>query len=137
MLERNAATYDFEVSAIVPASPVRVHATWLSSSGHTAMTGADAEIDPRVGGDYEAWDGYITGRTLALDPGRRIAQSWRTEDFTEEDLDSEIEVPFELVDEGTRVTIRHSNVPTRQREYEEGGWEENYFVPMREYFGSA
>ncbi len=129
-------TYNFEVSAIVPASPAQVYETWLSSSGHTAMTGADASVDPRVGGNYDAWDGYITGRTIALDPGRRIVQSWRTADFTEEDLDSEIDVLFEAVDEGTRVTINHSDVPALQRGYEEGGWEESYFVPMREYFAA-
>ena len=129
-------TYNFEVSAIVPASPERVYETWLSSSGHTAMTGADASVDPRVGGNYDAWDGYITGRTIALDPGRRIVQSWRTADFTEEDLDSEIDVLFEAVDEGTRVTINHSDVPALQRGYEEGSWEESYFVPMREYFAA-
>lgn len=129
-------TYNFEVSAIVPASPEQVYETWLSSSGHTAMTGADASVDPRVGGNYDAWDGYITGRTIALDPGRRIVQSWRTADFTEEDLDSEIDVLFEAVDEGTRVTINHSDVPALQRGYEEGGWEESYFVPMREYFAA-
>lgn len=130
-------TYNFEVSAIVPASPEQVYETWLSSSGHTAMTGADASVDPRVGGNYDAWDGYITGRTIALDPGRRIVQSWRTADFTEEDLDSEIDVLFEAVDEGTRVTINHSDVPALQRGYEEGGWEESYFVPMREYFAAS
>ncbi|TDW31084.1 SRPBCC domain-containing protein [Cryobacterium psychrophilum] len=93
-------------------------------------------IDPRVGGTYEAWDGYITGHTVALDPRRRIMQSWRTPDFTDEDLDSEIEVLFEAVAEGTHVTIRHSDVPTLQRSYEEGGWEDSYFVPMRAYFAS-
>lgn len=134
--ERCAVTYNFEVSTIVPASPERVYETWLSSSGHTAMTGADASIDARVGGDYKAWDGYITGQTLALDPGHRIMQSWRTDDFTEDDLDSEIEVLFEAVEDGTRVTIHHSDVPVLQRGYEERGWEENYFVPMQEYFES-
>ncbi len=129
-------TYDFEVSAIVPASPDRVYATWLSSSGHTAMTGADAAVDPRVGGYYDAWDGYISGRTLELDPGQRIVQTWRTTEFADDDPDSEIEVLFENVEEGTRVTVLHSNVPADQREYEDGGWEDSYFVPMREYFAA-
>ncbi|MEC5148538.1 SRPBCC domain-containing protein [Cryobacterium sp. GrIS_2_6] len=59
------------------ASPERVYETWLSSTGDTAMTGTDASIDARVGGDDKAWDGYITGQTLVLDPGHRIMQSWR------------------------------------------------------------
>ena len=127
--------YDFEVSDVLPGTPDEIYRAWLSSDGHAAMTGASAEIDPTVGRAYEAWDGYITGRTLVLEPGRRIVQTWRTSEFAETDPDSEIDVRLEPVDGGTRITIRHRNVPDGQREYEHGGWQENYFDPMRMYFG--
>jgi activator of HSP90 ATPase len=107
----------------------------MSSAGHTAMTSAAARVDPRVGGDFDAWDGYITGRTLALEPGRRIVQSWRTSEFNDTHEDSRIEVLLEPEGMGTRITIRHANVPDGQTGYEEGGWQESYFDPMREYFG--
>ncbi len=126
--------YEFEVSDVLPAAPEAVYRAWMSSEGHTAMTGAGARIDPRVGGEFEAWDGYITGRTLALEPGRRIVQSWRTSEFAGSDVDSEIEVLLEPAGEGTRITVRHSNVPDGQLGYQHGGWQENYFDPMREYF---
>ena len=127
--------YDFEVSDILPGTPQDIYAAWMSSAGHTAMTGAEAHVDPQVGGEFDAWDGYITGRTLALDPGRRIVQSWRTSEFTDGHEDSQIEVLLEPVDEGTRITVRHTNVPDDQPAYEQGGWQESYFDPMRAYFG--
>lgn len=37
-------------------------------------------------------NGYIIGRNLALESGKRIVQSWRTKKFTAADPDSEIEV---------------------------------------------
>lgn len=126
--------YDFEVSDTIPATPHDIYAAWLSSAGHSAMTGSDAEVDPAVGGAFEAWDGYITGRTISLDPDRRIVQSWRTSEFDESQPDSQIEVLLEPDGEGTRVTIRHTNVPDGQLGYEQGGWQESYFEPMREYF---
>ena len=126
--------YDFEVSDTLPGTPDAIYEAWISSEGHSAMTGAGAHVDPAVGGDFDAWDGYITGRTLALEPGRRIVQSWRTSEFTDEHDDSQIEVLLEPVGEGTRVTIRHSNVPDGQLGYEQGGWQDSYFDPMREYF---
>jgi hypothetical protein len=43
----------------------------MSSAGHSAMTSAEAHVDPSVGGTFDAWEG-ITGRTLTLEPGRRI-----------------------------------------------------------------
>jgi uncharacterized protein YndB with AHSA1/START domain len=127
-------TYDFDVSAVIPATPPQVYAAWLSSSGHAAMTGAGAAVDGTVGGDFEAWDGYITGSTLELDPGRRIVQSWRTSEFPADAADSTIEVTLEPAGAGTLVTIHHSGVPRDQCSYEEGGWQENYFDPMAEYF---
>ena len=127
--------YDFVVSDVIPAAPDAIYAAWLSSEGHTAMTGADASVEPEVGGAFQAWDGYIAGRTMALEPGRRIVQSWRTDEFSEADADSQIEVLLEPVPGGTRVTIHHTNVPDGQLGYEQGGWQESYFDPMKAHFG--
>ncbi len=125
--------YEFTVSDVIPAQADDVYAAWMSSDGHAAMTGDPAKIDPRVGGAFEAGDGYISGTTLELEPPRRIVQSWRTTDFAPEDPDSRIEVLFEPVAEGTRVTLRHTSIPDGQSGYEDG-WRDYYFAPMREYF---
>ena len=129
-----AATYDFEQSDVVPATPAAVYDAWMSSTGHTAMTGGAAVVDPRVGGEFSAWDDYIHGRTLELEPGSRILQSWRTTEFADGDADSHIEVLLEAVDGGTLVRIRHSEVPVDHRGYEDRGWRDYYFEPMRAYF---
>ena len=125
---------DFEVSSPMPASPATVFSTWMSSEGHSAMTGGDASVDARVGGAYTAWNGYIQGRTIELEAPTRIVQSWRTTDFTADDEDSRIDVRLADHDGGTLVTIRHSNVPDGHDGYENGGWEQSYFGPMRAYF---
>jgi uncharacterized protein YndB with AHSA1/START domain len=59
-------TYDFKLSCTLPASPEAVYDAWLDSAEHSAMTGAGAKINNRVGGAYSAWDGYITGKTVEL-----------------------------------------------------------------------
>jgi activator of HSP90 ATPase len=63
-----------EVSATVPASPAEVYASFLDSSKHSAMTGAKASVDSRIGGKFTAWDDYISGTTVALDPTHKITQ---------------------------------------------------------------
>ena len=68
-------TYDFKLSCTLPAGPEAVYDAWLDSAAHSAMTGARAKIVKRVGGPYSAWDGYITGKTVELIPGKRIVQS--------------------------------------------------------------
>ncbi len=127
-------TYDFEVSGVVPAPPEKLYRAWLSSDEHTAMTGGVATIDPNVGGEFTAWDGYINGKNLELEPYARIVQSWRTTQFTDDDPDSQIEVNFESAEGGTLVRIRHSGVPSEQLGYENGGWQKSYLDPMRNYF---
>jgi len=39
------ATYDVVVSAQMPAAPHVVFAAWMSSEGHSQMTGAPAEVE--------------------------------------------------------------------------------------------
>jgi uncharacterized protein YndB with AHSA1/START domain len=133
----NPETYDFEQSTILPATPNAVYDAWMSSAGHSAMTGGEAVIDPRVGGEFTAWDGYIAGRTLELDPQRLIRQSWRTTEFSPENVDSQIEVVLEPVSEGTLLRLRHTDVPADHLSYEKDGWSSNYFEPMKAYFAKG
>jgi uncharacterized protein YndB with AHSA1/START domain len=58
----------FTISTLLPAVPEQVFRAWLSTSGHTAMTDSPAKVEPRVGGKFTAWDGYITGKTIELKP---------------------------------------------------------------------
>ena len=127
-------TDSFEISTVLAAPAHHVYAAWLSSDEHTAMTGGAAQIDPTIGGRFSAWDGYITGTTLELEPQRRIVQSWRTAEFPANAIDSRLEILLEEDAEGTRLTLKHSNIPAGQGSAYESGWVSNYFDPMKDYF---
>ena len=125
---------EFEVSAVIPASPIEVYKAWLDSKSHSQMTGGKAKVSAKVGESFQAWDGYITGKNLILEPGKRIVQSWRTSEFKDSEEDSQIELSLEPVKEGTKLTLRHTNLPANGEQYEQG-WVDNYFAPMKAYFG--
>ena len=125
---------EFEVSAVIPASPIEVYKAWLDSKSHSQMTGGKAKVSAKVGESFQAWDGYITGKNLILEPGKRIVQSWRTSEFKDSEKDSQIELSLEPVKEGTKLTLRHTNLPAHGDQYEQG-WVDNYFDPMKAYFG--
>ena len=127
----------FTVSTLLPAAPETIFRAWLSTEGHAAMTGSPAKIEPRVGGTFSAWHGYITGKTLALRPYSQISQSWRTSEFSAADPDSRIEIVIEPAQGGALLTLTHSGIPPGQAESYESGWEESYFAPMREYFAKS
>jgi uncharacterized protein YndB with AHSA1/START domain len=123
-----------KVSTVLPASPEKVYTAWLDSEAHGRFTGGKAEIDPTVGGAFTAWDGYIQGVTLELEPFRRILQSWRTDDFPAGSPDSRLEVLLEAVEGGTRITLVHTEIPDGQSAEYKQGWLDYYFAPMGEYF---
>lgn len=123
----------FTISEWFPASPEKIYLAWLDSKGHSDMTGSPARISSKVGEEFEAWDGYIFGKNLELEPGKRILQSWRTTEFDPSEQDSLVEIFFEPVLNGTKVTIHHSNLPAHGSQYRQG-WIDFYFQPMKEYF---
>jgi len=129
--------YDFTVCDVIPATAEEIYDTWLDSAGHEQITGGKpASVTPIRGAEFTVWNGFISGRNLELDRPRRIVQSWRTTRFTEADVDSQIEVLLEPVADGTRISVRHSNVPDGQTSYRDGGWQRSYFDPMKAYFGA-
>jgi activator of HSP90 ATPase len=124
----------FELTVVLPATPEEIYAAWLSGKGHAALTGSPAQVDGKVGGKFKAWDGYISGRTLELEPGRRIVQAWRTSEFPDDAPDSRLEIVLEPANDGTKLTLIHSDIPVDQVESYRHGWQESYFDPMQEYF---
>jgi uncharacterized protein YndB with AHSA1/START domain len=127
---------EFEVSALIPATPQEIFDAWLDSRGHGEMTGSPAKASPEPGAGFEAWDGYIRGTNVILERPARIVQSWRTANFDASDPDSQIEVRLEAKDGGTQVTIHHSRLPAHGSRYETG-WPEHYFEPMRTHFSRS
>jgi len=125
---------EFSISESFPAKVPDIYNAWLSSDGHSAITGSPAHVDGKIGGSFTAWDGYISGSTLELIPNQRIVQAWRTTEFPDDAPDSHLEILLEEFDGGTKVTLIHSNLPEDQVDSYRQGWEDFYFKPMREYF---
>ena len=130
------ATERIELSRVLPATPESIFRAWMTATEHAEFTGAPATIDATEGGDFEVWDGYITGKTLELRPPRLIIQAWRTTEFPEDAPDSRLEVSLEAADGGTCVTIRHSEIPEGHGKAYRQGWGEHYLDRLQEYFRS-
>jgi len=120
---------------IVPATPVEVYEAFMDAKKHSAFTGSRATCDPKVGGEFTAWDGYISGKNLELEKGKRIIQEWVTTDWPKNYPPSRLELNFKAVKEGTEISMIHSEVPTEQADDTKQGWIDFYWEPLKEYFG--
>ena len=124
---------EFTLNTKINATAKEIYITWLNSEGHMKMTGGAANISDKIGDGFTAWDGYIEGKNIELEPYGRILQSWRTSQFEENEEDSQIEVLLNEVDGQTELTLIHTNVPESGEHYKKG-WDDHYFQPMKAYF---
>ncbi len=115
---------DYELWGDLPATPEEVYEAWLDPDRHPALR------------DNPPAEGFGRGRPLALEPGRRIVQAWHTVGFPEDAPESRVEVVLDAIAGGTRVTLRHSDVPSGGRQRAERGWHEYYLDPLRLYFAA-
>ncbi len=129
-------TDSFKISAQFPVSARELYQAWLDSKQHARFTGAGAKIKADVGGKFSAWDGYILGKTMELIPFQRIVQSWRTTDFPSGCDDSVIDITFQDMKSGSKMTIKHTRIPKGHGQEYKDGWKQFYFKPMKEYFSS-
>ena len=114
--------------------PVEIYDALINAKKHSAFTGAKATGVARAGGKFTAWDGYITGKHLELEPGRRIVQEWKTTEWPAGSLPSRLEWTFTEKRGGTEVALLHSQVPASQAESYRQGWKDYYWTLLQEYF---
>jgi activator of HSP90 ATPase len=127
-------TEELKLSILLPVKPEELYHAWQDSKTHAAFTGDAAVIDPKVGGKFTAWNGYIMGKNLELESPRRIFQSWRTTEFPEDALDSLLEILIEPTGKGSKLTLIHTQIPKGQAEQYKEGWLDYCFTPMKAYF---
>jgi uncharacterized protein YndB with AHSA1/START domain len=125
------------LSRRLDAPPERLYEAFMDSDLHSEFTGGEASVDPRVGGAFTAWDGYIEGTTLELEPGARIVQAWRAEEFPEDAPDSRLEVLFERDGDGTLLTLLHTEVPPGMGPTYEKGWVDYYLDPLERWLADS
>jgi uncharacterized protein YndB with AHSA1/START domain len=124
----------FTLKVLIQAEPEQVYQTWINSQLHTLITGGNYQVDPVAGGRFNAWDGYISGSFIDLDPPRRIRMYWRASEFPEKSADSQLEILFEEKDNATQITLTHTEIPQGLGESYRQGWSDFYLNPLVKYY---
>jgi uncharacterized protein YndB with AHSA1/START domain len=121
-------------TVIIPASPKEVYDAYVDAKKHSQFTGSKATSKAVVGGKMTAWDGYIFGKYLELEEGKRIVQEWTTTDWAEGYGPSKLNLTFKKVPEGTELTMVNCDVPKEKADEIADGWIEFYWNPLKKYF---
>ena len=115
------------------ASPARLFKMYTDSREHSAATGAKAVVSRKVGGNFSAFGGTITGKMLVIVPNCMIVQVWRAKHWKKTDLDSILVLKFSKIKDGTQIDLVHVNVPEHDHDGVSQGWEKYYWTPWRAY----
>ena len=112
------------------AQPHEVFEALMDSRKHSEFTGQEAVISREVGGKFTAYDGYIHGKTIKIEPDKLIVQEWWANDWPEGAV-SKATFKITKTKAGSRLALSQTGVPDEQAEEIERGWEEFYWEPMR------
>jgi len=116
------------------STPEAIYKVLLSSRGHSDFTGSRTKINARVGSKFTAWDGYISGKNIALTKGKRIEQEWMTSEFPEGYGPSILKISLLKKGEGTELSMIQTRVPVSQVKRYDEGWHSAYWEPLKVYF---
>ena len=134
MAERKTDTRTIRQRVTIPAPPAKVYEALVNAKKHAAFTAAEATGVARVGARFTAWDGYISGKHLLLDKGRRIVQEWTTTQWPRGASASRLDIRLAPSGNGTALTMIHSGVPASRAASLRDGWKEYYWTPLKAWF---
>ncbi len=133
--EKTEKTKTIKQTEFIPgAKPEEVYSALLDARKHAAFTGSPATGTNRVGGKFTAWDGYISGKNLELEPGKRIVQEWKTTEWPVGSPPSRLEWTFKAKAGGTQAVLVQSEVPSSQADSYRQGWIDYYWTPLKVFF---
>jgi len=119
---------------LIAASPEEVYDAYVDPKKHAEFTGSPAAGRPRVGGSFTAWDGYISGKFLVLERGKRVVHEWKTTEWPSGYPPSTVELTLTTKEGKTELTMVQSDVPAEQADEYAQGWNDFYWIPLKEYF---
>lgn len=127
-------TADIHQTLTFPTTPLDLYQCLMDERKHSSFTGSPAVIEDKEGTNFTAYDGYIEGKNIALERGKKIVQTWKANE-EEWPANHFSEVVFSLTEspEGCSLEFYHTAVPEALLQDIEAGWTQYYWDPLRYY----
>jgi len=127
-------TRDIHQTLIFPTDATDLYKCIMDARIHSSFTGTEVTIEDKEGIPFSAYDGYIQGKNIVLERGKKIIQLWRAnEEGWPADHFSEVVFLFKNVEGGCELDFYHVTVPEETADAIEKGWYEYYWEPLRIY----
>ena len=113
----------------IAATPAQVWRALTNPKVIRKWSDADADFPLEPGAMYSLWDGSIGGKIVEVVPRKKLAQTWKPENWTIED--SVVTFTLTPVAKGTRVDLLHENVEEWDFEGTSAGWDAYYLGAIK------
>jgi len=121
---------EHETSIDIDAPPDVVWEHLVTVDGLSAWMGERVDVEPTAGGRFamHVHGSEIRGRFVEVDAPRRLVLTWGVLGSADHPPGSSaVEFQLAQLDCGTRVTLKHTGLPTRSTALHAAGWA--YFLP--------
>lgn len=116
-------------------SPEAFYRAIMSVEEHSTFTNSTVNILDETDSEFDAYNNYILGKNVLLEPGKLIVQEWRAvEDNWPDYHYSTVQFKLKPLDGGTHLTFVHKGIPEEYFESISTGWDEYYWQPLKKYF---
>lgn len=122
---------DFKKYYIIPAFPEDIYNALTNPLTIQLWSGEKAEMSTKPGSEFSLWDGSIVGRNLEFETGKKIVQEWY---FGEQEEKSIVTITIYPHKRGASVELKQTNIPDGDIENIIGGWDQNYFGSLLEFY---
>jgi uncharacterized protein YndB with AHSA1/START domain len=126
-------TKNIEHTVLIRAAPKETYDALMNGKKHSQFTGAAAKIRFKTGAAFSCYDGYITGITLELKPGKHIVQAWRSRDWPEGYYSIVTFVLAKKSGGSTQLRFTQIGVPADDYADKNQGWRTHYWQPLKRF----
>lgn len=125
--------YDLELEFTLSAKPERVMQLLTDPALIRKWSGEVGVVEPVVGGKVEMFDGWVKGQVTKTG-ANELAYTWKTTEWPEEALPSEVHFFLKKDEAGTKVLLHHFGFPDeKERDSHRSGWTDFFFDPMEDF----
>ena len=115
----------------IKATPPEVYAALTNPFSIELWTGERAVMSTKAGDEFSLYNGDISGRNLQFEPDTKIVQEWY---FGDQKEPSVVTITLSPDKYFTNIELLHTNIPSEAFGEINKGWDDSYFVPLKEFF---
>lgn len=122
---------DYKKYFTITAKPEEVYLALTREPTIELWTGDRAKMQAEEGTEFSLWDDSIVGVNLEFETNKKIVQKWY---FGDQEEDSIVTIKLHPHKLGTSVELIHTNIPDGDYDDIVGGWNEDYFGSLRDFY---